>query len=279
MGSMLIWDAGEDEVLSYHETTSQADTDDDDDETNTAPATLPQPKKLQQSFQERKICLRLHGIRLPRNYTLLLRLTKDNYRTEQPKRPFRKRKRQAPNAAKRRHTPETSDSDSELPLSFVTSTGLHNNQNPTSESSFKARCELSSLSRAESPPSRSKSTVTTVAPHTAATDSEFASKAIHLTNAYAGATNSISPIYQCKWYLSLDRRACGFAPTGKSKGLGARVWIRWRNGDGGLDGFERFRVLGRNVESVVTGRLGKDVLRDEGVKGFVHKGLWKPVTE
>jgi hypothetical protein len=130
---------------------------------------------------------------------------------------------------------------------------------------LKVRRRLSSLSCTESPPSRSKFTATTAVPHTAALDSESASKSIHLTNAYAGATNSISSIYQRK-YFSLDRRGFGFIPTGKSKGFGARVWIRRRSGDGGLDGIERFHVLGRDVErSIVTGRL---VLRDERVDGM-----------
>ena len=45
-------------------------------------------------------------------------------------------------------------------------------------------------------------------------------------------------------------------------------------------GFEKFHVLGRDHErSVVTGRLAKDILMDEGVENYVPRGKWRAVVE
>ena len=107
------------------------------------------------------------------------------------------------------------------------------------------------------------------------------------TNAYPGATNSINSIHQRRWFLSLDRMASGFipepSPLGYSErgGNGRKRWIRKREkGTGELLGFEPFHVLGREAErSVVTGRLAADVLRDEGVEGYVARKGWRGITE
>jgi len=49
--------------------------------------------------------------------------------------------------------------------------------------------------------------------------------------------------------------------------------VRKQRSDGSRDGFERFHVLGRKVEmSVVTGRFATEIIRDEGVEGFVPRG-------
>lgn len=41
-----------------------------------------------------------------------------------------------------------------------------------------------------------------------------------------------------------------------------------------------FLVLGRDVErSIVTGRTAEEVMRDEGVEGFVGRKGWKGVVE
>lgn len=59
------------------------------------------------------------------------------------------------------------------------------------------------------------------------------------------------------------------------------MWIRKKDPDtGGLMGFEPFYVRGPEKErSVVTGRLGSDVLKDEGVQGFTPRRGWRPVLE
>lgn len=45
-------------------------------------------------------------------------------------------------------------------------------------------------------------------------------------------------------------------------------------------GSEPFYVRGPEVErSVVTGRLGREVLEDEGVEGFIPRRGWRAVLE
>jgi hypothetical protein len=98
---------------------------------------------------------------------------------------------------------------------------------------------------------------------------------VRVTNAYPGATNSIGSIHQRRWYLSVDRVASGFV---RHKG-GSR-WERAENqeDDGGGRLKWPFYVRGSEHErSVVTGRKGEDILRDEGVVGFVQRKGWKPV--
>ena len=57
--------------------------------------------------------------------------------------------------------------------------------------------------------------------------------------------------------------------------------VRKGEGDKVPDGgFDPFIVEGREVErSVVTGRLAANVLRNEGVEGFVERKGWKGVVE
>ena len=105
---------------------------------------------------------------------------------------------------------------------------------------------------------------------------------VRLANAYPGATNSIGSIHQRRWYLSMDRYSSGFRPVqlanGANKG-GRREWVRRKDRDQ-LLGFEAFYVMGREVErSVVTGRKADEIMRDEGVEGFVGRKGWRPVTE
>jgi len=102
-----------------------------------------------------------------------------------------------------------------------------------------------------------------------------------LTNAYPGATNSINSIHQRRWYLSLDRHSSGFVPkySPSNRPSGRTEWVRRLEG-GQLLGFEPFFVRGREVErSVVTGRLAGEVLRDEGVEGYVGRRGWRAVLE
>ena len=93
-------------------------------------------------------------------------------------------------------------------------------------------------------------------------------------NAYAGSINSIGSVHQRTWYLSLDRESSGFE---KEKSSGGTSWERSRRGNK-LLGFDPFYVRGRDVErSVITGRLGADVLHDEGVEGYIGRSGWRPV--
>lgn len=77
----------------------------------------------------------------------------------------------------------------------------------------------------------------------------------------------------------MDRESSGFEPKKVSIGDGKskRVWVR-SSDNSGLTGFEPFYVRGPDVErSVVTGRLGQDVLDDEGVQGFIARKGWRAV--
>ncbi len=104
---------------------------------------------------------------------------------------------------------------------------------------------------------------------------------VRLTNTYPGATNSIGSIHQRRWYLSMDRYTSGFCPlqTDNRSKCGRKMWTRRREGET-LLGFEPFFVMGRQTErSVVTGRTAEEVMADEGVRDFVERKGWKPVTE
>lgn len=111
---------------------------------------------------------------------------------------------------------------------------------------------------------------------------ELEDEDVRRTNAYTGATNSIGSVHQRRWYLSLDRVACGFV---KRRKAGKVVWEPddpnnaakvGESSDGRLT--FPFYVRGAEAErSVVTGRLGADVLRDEGVEGYVGRKGWRPV--
>ena len=196
---------------------------------------------------QRKIRIRLHGTRLPPDYTLSIRLLTSENRHEQPAKPCRKRRRKIP-AGKHlaQGTPPTSDLDDDEDV-------VESHHNSTGGSTSALEREIAELEDEE----------------------------VRLSNAYPGATNNIGSIHQRKWYLSMDRYASGFCPLqieDGSKG-GRRIWIRRREREK-LLGFEPFFVMGREVErSVVTGRTADEVMADEGVQDYVGRKGWRPVTE
>lgn len=104
---------------------------------------------------------------------------------------------------------------------------------------------------------------------------------IQRNNAYTGSYNTIGSIHQRRWWLSLDRENSGFQPK---RGLDTfnpskKTWVRKQAGDR-LVGFDPFYVRGPEYErSVVTGRLGSDVLHDEDVQGFVPRQRWRAVLK
>jgi hypothetical protein len=106
---------------------------------------------------------------------------------------------------------------------------------------------------------------------------------IRMNNAYPGSTNTIGSIHQRRWFATLDRVNSGFVPEhdNAKAGSGKKRWVRKRNVRTGQElGFQPFYVRGPEVErSVVTGRLGKDVFEDEGVKDFVPRRGWRAVVE
>ncbi|KAF5978085.1 abc1 containing protein [Fusarium coicis] len=103
------------------------------------------------------------------------------------------------------------------------------------------------------------------------------------TNAYTGASNTIGSVHQRRWYLSLDRPACGFVEEIIKN---RSVWkvrdgteTKNKQNDNGRLSYP-FYVRGPDHErSVLTGRLGADVLRDEGVDKFIQRKGWKPVLK
>ncbi|KAI9810176.1 MAG: hypothetical protein M1827_006622 [Pycnora praestabilis] len=284
-GSLLIWDIGEYSILPWRPPENQTDSDSslkdspnhEHNQSHHIQASLKsESEKLQEAFRNRKIRIRLHGTRLPPNYTLSLRLPSFNNRFTQPKKPVRKRRR--------RTTPfTTSTSKRETPPPSSAESG-HDTRNQNYDQDI--------VPSTPGPPSGPDGASTIAAEVAEQEDEE-----VRLTNAYPGATNTIGSIHQRRWYLSLDRANSGFDRTRDKHGK-----VRWvrkavtdsysaDNGtnergvekDGAEDellGFEPFFVRGRDHEvSVITGRSADNVMADEGVEGFVGRKGWKPVLE
>ncbi|KAJ5788265.1 hypothetical protein N7457_003255 [Penicillium paradoxum] len=253
-GSLIIWDTGEYEILPYQMGPSGPETDDSRSEISqdshvTAEERISDSAKLREAFQNRKIRLRLHGTRLPKNYTIIMRMDK----TTDFARPIRegpKRRRRHPYKRTVPRASSTSDSESPSP---------------------------SPKERGSTPPNRSRYGIQSEAKH--ADNTYTADLEIQRNNAYPGSSNTIGSIHQRRWYLSLDRESSGFErTTSPSNETGSKrkkkAWTRRPVGHG----FEPFYVHGPEVErSVVTARLGRDVLEDEGVEEFVPRRGWRPV--
>lgn len=113
---------------------------------------------------------------------------------------------------------------------------------------------------------------------------EMEDEEVRRRNAYTGAENTIGSVHQRKWYLSLDRDAVGY-----KRGEGGKMVFRATDAtdnqkedlNGGVKGLRLsypFYVKGVEDErSVVTGRRGADILRDEGVESYTGRKGWKPV--
>ncbi|KAI9826734.1 MAG: hypothetical protein M1819_007279 [Sarea resinae] len=288
-GSLLIWDTGEYYVLPFRQ--EQPETDDE----------------LSQK-QGRKIRLRLQGTKLPKNYTLSLRLPKTNDRSEPPKKPTRRRNK----------APRGND----VPSSRVARRNFNKATGVASTTPITTDESQSDGEAATNPATTTKTTedsttiASTAAPHDAAAIAheiaEQEDEQVRLSNAYPGATNTVGSIHQRRWYLSLDRMASGFVRQKKRSGSGTQAaCVRWtvparepggvvpgaegaddndgqgqsqgpndRLGPGPPRGFEPFFVRGRDEErSVITGRNADAIMADEGVHGFVGRKGWRPVLE
>lgn len=201
---------------------------------------------------QRKIRLRLHGTRLPKDYTIALRMDKTSQPAGPPRMPRNRRRRTKPSLGRGQSQP-----------SNIRST--------------------SSDSSSVSPPSDENPTENEQTDPQADSDADQIDYQIRLNNAYPGSTNSIGSIHQRRWFITLDRLNSGFIDEPGS-GPGKKRWVRKRDPDPGslegLLGFEPFYVRGPDVErSVVTGRLGGDVLDDEEVEGFVPRRGWRGILE
>ncbi|KAJ5675571.1 hypothetical protein N7462_008468 [Penicillium macrosclerotiorum] len=255
-GSMIIWDTGEYEILPYNAEYSQPETDDSrsdvSDDSIEPGSRIPDSVKLREAFKNRKIRLRLHGTRLPKDYTVLLRMDKStNYA-----RPIRR-------GPKRRRR--------------------------VLQSTLPAPLPSSSSGGSPSPPPDDR-THSTHPPEQAATRESEADQANHSdddinlqiqkNNAYPGSYNTIDSIHQRRWYLSLDRESSGFEPKRylDENKRPKKQWVRSVGAGRRQSGFEPFYVRGPDAEqSVVTGRRGQDVLSDESVRDFMPRKGWRPV--
>lgn len=241
-GSLLIWDTGEYEILPYRDQIKGRTTDDElsDGSSDAAEPELSESQKLFAGFQTRHLRLRLHGTKLPKNYTIGLRLPSANDRNDQPKRPKRKRRRIDPAKAlsQRAVAQPTTDSEDEGDAATAGNDETGENDDEVDDAGV-------------------------------ASEEEDEDAVIRSNNAYTGATNTIGSVHQRHWFLSLDRKNSGFrkARSGPEEG-------RW------IDGWDPFFVLGRDEErSVVTGRNADEVMADEGVKKFVGRKMWRPIIE
>ncbi|RYP61248.1 hypothetical protein DL769_007789 [Monosporascus sp. CRB-8-3] len=278
-GSLLIWDTGTYTVLPQQDKQAPAvDPGSQSSSSDPEEGGPTEQEKLQSAFQARKIRIQLHGSRLPRTYVLNLRLTRDEDvagRARSLRAPTTKRKPRTRASTKAaRQQPMTSSSDSE---SAAGSRRDNDRDDDDDAETVKAPAEVVAGDR------DGGAGISAMEREIRELEDEH----VRRTNAYAGAANTIGSVHQRRWYLSLDREACGFA---KRRRRGGRtVWEPSsseaggdRDGERGEDGGSRLRfpfyVRGVEVErSIVTGRLSADVLRDEGVVGYVGRKGWRPV--
>jgi hypothetical protein len=123
-GSLMIWDTGTYSILPREKgkhgmpspQTTDNDGTEDDEATHAESEAIDQEcqenSKLIAGFKTRYIRLRLHGTRLPTNYTVILRLPSDDITKRPTARRNRQRKRSQRNSATR--TPTTSDEEASL---------------------------------------------------------------------------------------------------------------------------------------------------------------------
>ncbi|KAL2210380.1 hypothetical protein CC79DRAFT_1365772 [Sarocladium strictum] len=278
-GSLIIWDTGTYTILprtSKYAPAEDPNSQSSSDELGSSPSstTPTQQELLYRAFQNRKIRIRLHGSKLPDPYVLNLRLTKPEdaqgrlRSSRVPK--FRRKGRRK----EKKPEPETSGSSS------------NGGSEPDEDKSAEDTNARGNGTKTDSKGVQD--------PHvTSATERELLEledNQVRLTNAYPGATNTIGSIHQRRWYLSVDRAGSGFEKNKRS----SRWELSQETGKGGHNietqstasssGTDRlswpFHVRGADVErSVVTSRTGNEVLRDEGVTGFVQRKGWKPVLE
>ena len=301
-GSLLIWDTGTYEVLpplaskgrrrgdAFPETESEEESENEDEgegedgEPKGMNPGLSQQEKLQAAFASRKIRLRLNGARLPRGYTINLRLTKaadieGRARASRSTGTPRRRWRTGGQDGKQGRAAglvETSseDSDGDSSAEGVKEDLIQTTTDAVDEPGEEKYEEAKSLSQMERE------------------IRELEDETVRRTNAYTGASNTIGSVHQRRWFLSLDKAGSGFV----GKRVDGKVkWERpdFRGDDEAVAGNSQpfpstatkktrldfpFYVRGPEYErSVVTGRLGKDVLQDEGVTGFVPRKGWRPI--
>ncbi|KAI1815539.1 hypothetical protein GGS20DRAFT_327086 [Poronia punctata] len=252
-GSLIIWDTGTYTILPPPPPLPRKEDSQGEEEEENSPLT--EQEKLHRAFTNRKIRLRLHGSRLPSPYVLNLRLTRQEDaagRARVPSKRRQRRRRRGGQGAPRVRDLETDDEEEEEEEDIVRA--------PAETETGRETETLSAMERELR---------------------ELEDEKVRQTNAYPGATNSIGSVYQRRWYLSLDREMCGFV---KRRREGRVVWERTGSSNNPQEPGERldypFYVRGVEFErSVVTGRLGSEVLRDEGVVGYIRRKGWQAITK
>lgn len=158
----------------------------------------------------------MHGSKLPRNYTIALRLPSANNKAAQPKKPKRKRRRMDP-AKVTKAAANLTDSESE--------------EQKLTESVIPA------LEDAEAEEGD-------LAAGIASEGEEDAT--IRANNAYTGASNTIGSVHQRHWFLTLDRSYSGFhkVRTGTWVGDWEPFFVLGRD-------HERSVVTGRTADEVL----------------------------
>lgn len=265
-GSLIVWDTGTYEILPYESAgrrqQQQSDSESEDasqDDTTAAAAaadSIPtreetnngridvqtQQQKMHAAFSARKMCLRLNGARLPRPYVVKMWLTREEELRGKEREQGRGRQTEKEVKRKRRrHTErETSSSSSSGPSTSGVSEDNDAQQRVDS-------------SRGEAAQTRKRHHHTTAA---------AAETRTRCGNTYPGAENTVGSVHQRRWFVALDHRA---RQDGDGEGDGDCGRLKYP-----------FEVRGPMHErSVLTGRLGGDVLSDEGVVGFVGRKGWR----
>ncbi|KAK1255035.1 hypothetical protein MKX08_009030 [Trichoderma sp. CBMAI-0020] len=276
-GSLIIWDTGTYSVLprrSKHappeDPSSPPASPHSSSSSNSKQHTPTAQSLLHAAFQNRKIRLRLHGTKLPDPYVINIRLTK----TEDAA--GRSRSSKTPRTRRRGRTAKARPAEPES-----TSSGSDEYDNDIEDPAN------------DEPQARTDTNDTSSLKEARREQQQEEDAQVRLNNAYVGASNTIGSVYQRRWFLSLDRRACGFT---EKKRHGRSVWEKLLSPESApkdpSDGLEAepeesscrlsfpFYVRGPQFEqSVVTGRLGEEVLRDEGVTTFVPRKGWTPVMK
>lgn len=225
-GSLLIWDTGTYELLPRKKesgtrrlTPSPNTTGDEDGGSELSDGVSNrggrgrhdkhENEKLISAFQTRYMRLRLHGTRLPKDYTLILRLPSN----EIIKRPPARRKPQQ--KVRRKHQAQSQGDD---------------HTENESESDLSAGVQTREPDPDE----------------TLVTDSEedFQTRA---ENAYPGSTNDIGSVHQRHWFLQLDRQSSGFVLEDPNVSQGKKQWRRGEDGMGFEAFFVRGRDHERSV--------------------------------
>ncbi|KAH8703283.1 DNA polymerase ligase-domain-containing protein [Talaromyces proteolyticus] len=258
-GSMIIWDTGEYEILPYYPDQRLPETDDSSSDASQSSlkettSQFSESEKLKQAFQNRKIRLRLHGTRLPKGYTIALRLSSEEDKAAREKPTTKKRRRR--HLVQARHKEARTPSTSRSPSPNTEASRVHLNSSIPKQGEEHEDID-------EGQPNLGS-------------DSESIDSNTRLNNAYPGATNSVGSIHQRKWYISLDRHNSGFVNYKEEK--------RWKRKStdpltaADSPGFSPFYVRGPETErSVITGRTGYEVFNDEKVYGFIPRRGWRPI--